>query len=113
MRVFYAREFFARAFNDDLKILSFFGAKNSRCWCLFSAQTSEKKDARLMDDEGFYLRKGRRENVVISLSLSLSLFLSEERVRERERGGTRAANTTREKSFGLEQTSRVKKPRAR
>ena len=63
-----------------------------------------------MDDEGFYLRKGRRENVVISLSLSLSLSLSEERVRERERGGTRAANTTREKSFGLEQTSRVKSP---
>ena len=80
-----ARIFALCAFNDDLKILSFFGAKNSRCWCLFSAQTSEKKDARLMDDEGFYLRKGRRENVVISLSLSLSLSLSPKKEFEREK----------------------------
>ena len=37
-----------------------------------------------MDDEGFYLRKGRRENVVISLSLSLSLSPKKEFEREKE-----------------------------
>ena len=84
MRVFYAREFSRARSINDLKTFFFWCKKQPVLVSFFSANKSEKKDARLIDDEGFYLRKGRRENVVISLSLSLSLSLRRKSSREKE-----------------------------
>jgi hypothetical protein len=105
---FLCARIFARAFNNDLKTFFFWCKKQPVLVSFFSA--NKRKKRRSIDDEGFYLRKGRRENVVISLSLSLSLSLSPKKEFERERGGTRAANT-HEKSFGRANVAR-QKPRA-
>ena len=101
---FLCARIFARAFNNDLKTFFFWCKKQPVLVSFFSA--NKRKKRRSIDDEGFYLRKGRRENVVISLSLSLSLRRKSSREKEEEH----ALQILLTKRALVEQTSRVKSP---